>query len=86
MRLIDAELVLKTIPSEETISRMIIASAPTVETKQGHWEHPKGWDDNKYRCSACHYGWGFFLGGPKENGANYCPHCGAKMLDEVADA
>ena len=65
----------------------LVTVAPTikVEPKHGHWEHPEGWDNNKYRCSECHLVWGFFHGGPRENGAYYCPHCGSNMGEVEID-
>lgn len=52
----------------------IISNAPTVDPiKHGHWEKKSGW----YWCSVCGDHWA-------EDGANYCPNCGAEM-DEVED-
>lgn len=48
--------------------------------KTGTWEETEysAYDD-RYRCSACGEVWEFIKGTPKDNGANYCPHCGARM-------
>lgn len=39
-------------------------------------------DDNCWVCSACGEIWDFLEGTPKQNNANYCPACGAKMKGE----
>lgn len=61
----------------------VIDEQPTiiVEPKRGRWEETEysAYDDS-YRCSACGEVWEFIEGTPKDNGANYCPNCGAKML------
>ena len=49
-----------------------IDDAPTIDpVKHGKWIE-RGKDDN--RCSLC--GWGVWV-----NTNNYCPNCGAHMLD-----
>ena len=51
-----------------------INDAPAVDAepvRHGHWIKRGGW----YWCSECGDHWG-------DDGANYCPNCGAKM-DEV---
>ena len=52
-----------------------------LKEKHGHWEYL--YEEN-YKCSECGDWWVFIEGTPKDNGADYCPHCGAKM-DEVED-
>ena len=50
-----------------------------------HWipdEIETGEDSNTYKCSACGEIQVLIYGTPKENGWNYCPHCGAKMDEE----
>ena len=48
--------------------------------KRGRWEQTA---ESIWRCSACGEEWYFEADDPIENGADYCPHCGAKM--EVQD-
>lgn len=56
---------------------------PPVEyapVKHGRWEETAYCDyDDTYRCSVCGVEWEFITGTPQENGANYCPNCGAMM-------
>lgn len=78
MRLVDADMVIKTIPTEEINARMAIATAPTIEAepiKHGQWVFTP--TTGRYRCSACEkedkiIPWG-------RPPFDYCPHCGAKM-------
>lgn len=49
----------------------VISEFPTIEAvRRGRW------------CSVCGRGWTFIEGTPKDNDANYCPNCGAKMEEE----
>lgn len=81
MELIDRDAVLKTIPNEETVARMAVMSAPTVDAepvRHGQWDYVTVVDEGFWRCSNC--------GTPSEaSGAKllykYCPFCGAKMGD-----
>ena len=52
------------------------------EVRHGRWEDYS--DDGYYECSVCGEAWTFIDGTPKDNNANYCPRCGAKM-DEVEE-
>ena len=53
---------------------------PTIEPKRGKWVTTPYTDyDDAWECSACGCLWTFIEGTPKDNGANYCPNCGAKM-------
>ena len=85
MRLVDADMLIKTIPTEEINARMAIATAPTIEAepiKHAHWihEHLASTNGGSYavvRCSNC-------LSQYPITEENYCPNCGAKM-DEVEE-
>lgn len=72
---------LKYIPSEEPISRMVIAQLPTIEAepvKHGRWEIV--YFDNiptLAHCSRCDQMLRFTR--ENEKTPNYCPNCGAKM-------
>ena len=62
-----------------------ILTAPTVDTERhAHWEQPSYFDEdnNVFQCSNCKEEFALISGSPKENGYEYCPHCGCKM-DEV---
>ena len=64
-----------------------ILTAPTVDTERhAHWEQPSYFNEENgvYRCSNCKEEFVLIDGNPKENGYEYCPHCGCKM-DEVED-
>lgn len=91
MRLIDADWVLNALTvygqsyDYVSVGRVteVIEDAPTIEAepvRRGKWLVTPYTDyDDTYECSECGYGWVFVEGTPKENDANYCPYCGAKM-------
>ena len=50
------------------------------EPKWGEWKEVEDFDcDIHYQCSVCGEEWYFIDGTPKDNNANFCPQCGAKM-------
>ena len=59
---------------------------PSVEAepvRRGKWlTCDDGWGDVHYQCSECGQEWCLNDGTPEENGMNYCPHCGAKNVEE----
>ena len=57
-------------------------AADVAEVRHGRWKDYS--DDGYYECSVCGEAWTFIDGTPKDNNANYCPRCGAKM-DEVEE-
>lgn len=72
MRLVDADMLIKTIPTEEINARMAIAAAPTIEAEPKHGR----WIDrgSGQECSVCgeiQYGYDSYR--------NYCAFCGADM-------
>lgn len=53
---------------------------PTERT--AHWIEKDGYDgDTYYDCSECGESWTTIDGTPWNNGMNYCPNCGARMID-----
>ena len=55
-----------------------IDKMPTIDpVKHGEWV-PTDSDDT-WECLVCGSLWTFIEGTPKDNGANYCPNCGASM-------
>ena len=54
---------------------------PTVEPqrKKGRWILTDFPDEQTYKCSECGEYWIFIEGTPADNGAKYCPNCGAEM-------
>ena len=53
------------------------------DRKKGKWkETDDGWDGTYYVCSACGCPWTLIDGTPEDNGMNYCPNCGARMVDD----
>lgn len=54
----------------------------TAEPKTGHWIEKDGFDgDVYYDCSECGESWTTIEGTPWDNEWNYCPNCGAKMVE-----
>ena len=79
MRLIDADELLKKLPREELVSRIIVAGMPIIDpVKRGHWVGIDDFPYETWECDQCGYiheelgGWV-----PK-----YCPDCGAKMEED----
>ena len=55
--------------------------APVVHA---HWtEEDDGWGDSYWVCSNCKEPWWLEEGTPEDNNMFYCPHCGARMDEEV---
>ena len=52
------------------------------EQKTGQWIENEDWYDTYYECSSCGEAFSLIVGTPKDNGYNYCPHCGARMVGE----
>ena len=52
------------------------------ERKKGEWIMTDFPDEQTYKCSACGEIWTFIDGTPEENGAFFCPNCGADMRGE----
>ena len=53
------------------------------QPKKGEWiEHEDVSGDLYYDCSVCGESWVLIDGTPKENGMDYCPHCGADMRND----
>ena len=88
MRLIDADALPKytgyALSADEVATA--VENAPTIDAepvRRGRWLITPYTDyDDTYECSVCGHGWVFVEGTPKENDANYCPNCGAKMRGE----
>lgn len=53
------------------------------QLKTGRWIEKEDYNmDTYYDCSVCGESWTTIDGTPWQNGMNYCPHCGTKMLME----
>ena len=57
------------------VDDILNAKPVTPQTKTGHWIHLK---HNKGKCSKCH---DVVLIAQQYGNANYCPNCGAKMVE-----
>lgn len=91
MRLIDADELIHLYFDDENgnpifdfVPWEFVENAPTIEAepvKHGRWETPKGYP-NVLLCSECNTPYE-----KKEFVAtqNYCPNCGAQMMDEVEE-
>lgn len=54
---------------------------PVNPTKTGHWIEKDGFDgDTYYDCSECGESWTTIEGTPWNNGMEYCPNCGCRMV------
>lgn len=52
-----------------------------IEERKGKWiEQTDYIGDTYYDCSVCGESWTTIDGTPWENGMNFCPHCGARMV------
>ena len=90
MRLIDADAIPWTDLNDNQNSdiRVLVTFAekvnrmPTIEErKKGKWiEQTDYIGDTYYDCSVCGESWTTIDGTPWENGMNFCPHCGARMV------
>lgn len=58
-----------------------IRALPSAERK-GKWVLTDYPDEQTYKCSACNEVWIFLDGTPEDNGAFFCPNCGADMRGE----
>ena len=55
---------------------------PSVTQRSGKWIEKDGWDgDVYYECSVCEEPFCLIDGTPTDNMYNYCPNCGAKMVE-----
>ena len=54
-------------------------AADVAPVRHGRWIEQEQCEESLYSCSACGTEWVTIEGTPKENGMDYCPHCGAKM-------
>ena len=94
--LIDRDTVLETVFNVMSDNKVVhkhralnrnIKQIPKADTEQhAHWEQPSYFDEdnNVYQCSNCKEEFVLISGSPKDNGYEYCPHCGCKM-DEVKE-
>ena len=81
-KLVDKDDALKAV-SWDTEAYTAIGMLPTIDpVKHGEWVPTD--NDDTWECLVCGSLWTFIEGTPKDNGANYCPYCGASM-DEVED-
>lgn len=67
----------------ETIDGKIDDMPPvTPQPKMGHWIEEDMFDgDVAYRCSECNELFWIEYGTPKDNGYNFCPKCGKRLVE-----
>ena len=59
-----------------------IPSADVAEVKHGKWiEQEDGFGDAYYDCSCCGESFCLIDGTPTDNMYNFCPNCGARMVE-----
>ena len=64
----------------------IVSEQPTAKAERhAHWEQPSYFDEENgvFQCSNCKEEFVLVSGSPKENGYEYCPHCGCKMDEKT---
>ena len=60
---------------------LTIKKLPSAQ-KTGRWITQEGYDgDEYYECSVCQEAFVLIDGTPNENGYNYCPACGARLVE-----
>lgn len=66
------------------IERLINSQQTINPIQHAHWQQHSYFDEDNgvFQCSNCKEEFVLISGSPKENGYNYCPHCGCKMEDE----
>lgn len=70
-------------PCDEVAAIRSIPAADVREVKRGKWEYTKiNYDDYAWVCSVCGETWVLNDGTPAENNMNYCPNCGARMVND----
>ena len=69
------------------ISRLsVLPPADVKPVVRGMWiEQDDGWDGVYYECSVCKEPFVLIDGNPKDNLYNYCPNCGADMMERKTD-
>ena len=72
-------------PGEKDAIKVLKELPPTQpEQQEGHWILHESPDcGEQYECSECGVLWEFNDGTPGDNGAYYCPNCGARMKGVV---
>ena len=58
-------------------------AADVASVRRGRWIEEC--EESLYSCSACGTEWVTIEGTPKENGMDFCPHCGARMDEKERD-
>lgn len=76
-----AETIKKLKAENVALKKYIIRNRP----KRGKWIEIKNDPDydGYHKCSVCGIECFFEAGSPADDGANYCPYCGAKMVSEA---
>lgn len=66
----------------ELMDEAIFLCPDVQEVKHGKWiETDQFLEELIYSCSVCKEAFVLIDGTPKDNLWNYCPYCGAKMMD-----
>jgi len=71
-----------TLSTRDVVNVEDIEDEPPVTQKAGKWIEKEGWDgDVYYECSICGEPFCLIEGTPTDNMYNFCPNCGAKMVE-----
>lgn len=66
----------------EAVDRIMDLPSVEQEPKTGNWIEKDGFDgDVYYDCSECGESWTTIEGTPWDNKWDYCPSCGARMVE-----
>ena len=95
MRLIDAREVMIAVfnaieidEDEYNAIKAEVDEIPTIDPESlrptAHWENEEDFNGDPvvWFCSACKERFVLYDGTPEENDYEYCPHCGARMVNE----
>ena len=68
----------------DDLSKMLdeLIAEQQAERKEGHWEVFTMCANEGTYCSVCHTKIFDFVTPPKRKLSMFCPHCGAKMIEE----
>ncbi len=61
------------------LAGMALACWVLVSSKKTYWEYDEEYD--YWQCKECDLHWTMLDGTPEENGMQYCPQCGRRIVE-----